>query len=94
LACAAPPARGVLCPDLIEPRECALNIAEDEARSAGFYLRVDSPPGEYQLDIFVVLDDDVREARTRCAEQACGRVEVLIEEAAMNSFDPSKLTGV
>ena len=47
LAGAVSSAFDVLCANLIEPREGALNIAEDKARSARLDLRIDAPFGEH-----------------------------------------------
>lgn len=81
-------------PNFIETCERALDITQYEARSAGFYLRVDAPVRKHHFNVFVVLNDDVRDARTRGAKQAGRRVEVLVKEATMNGFYPSELASI
>ena len=94
LASTASSAFDVLCANLIESRQGALNIAEDKTRSACFDLRIDASFRKHELDVFVVLDNDVCDARARGTEQACRGVEVLIEKSAVNGFDTSKLASV
>jgi len=84
----------VLCANLIEPREGALNIAEDKTRFTRLDLRIDAPFGEHEFNVFVVLDNNVCDTQTRSMEQARRGIEVLIEKATVNSFDTSKLASV
>jgi hypothetical protein len=55
-------------------------------------LDIKSQSLEFDLDIFVSLDAQLPSANMRLAQQDGNRVQVLVEEAAMDVFDPPDLS--
>ena len=81
-------------PDRIEPRESAVDVAENEAGASCLDLGVDALVGEHEFHVFIVLNDDVGHTGAGGLKEAGRGIEMLVEEAAMNGFYPGKLTTV
>src|SRR5258708_40370072 len=84
----------MLGPDRIESRESAVDVAENEVGASRLDLRIDALVREHEFHILVVLDDDVAHTGAGGLKEAGHSVEMLVEEAAMNGFDPGELTTV
>lgn len=78
----------------IEAREGAFDVAENEVRCTCLDLDIDAPVREHQLNILIVFDDDVSQTSVGRLEETRDSIDVLIEEAAMNSFDSGDLAAV
>src|SRR5205823_4516485 len=87
-------ARRMFFADNIETMHGALDVAVNELGVPRFDLNVYAASRSDSFDVLIRLHANRRCSRCSAAKKTGGRIEVLVEEAAMNGLNPFELPSI